>query len=332
MIGVNPRRPQTAEELLNATKVPARPDHRRDGRRHLGGHAAMDQIVKATGVKYRHVTYDGGNPAVVAVVAGEADLTTQLAVEQADMIRGKRLRQLPGHGQRQAAGARGLRHHPAAVADHSRLQRAGQLLRHLHPQGRAGRRRSRPSSASGPSTSPRARRSRSTRPAGARCSRLSFGDAAQKAVFPAVQANAWLLFQRRQGQGLARHGRHRGSPERERSWRARPKPATPLPSTRREPQVGPAPPPSCTTRSAGSLLGGLVVFGSVTHGSARAAGHQQVHRARPRPWPARHRDAAARRCARRCAAGGAVPRSTPPPRPRPIRRRRGEAARDRRSR
>ena len=31
-----------------------------------------------------HVTYDGGNPAVVATVSGEADATTQLAVEQAD--------------------------------------------------------------------------------------------------------------------------------------------------------------------------------------------------------------------------------------------------------
>ena len=54
----------------------------------------MELIAKATGVKYRHVTYDGGNPAVVATVAGEADVTTQLAVEQADMIRGKRLRPL----------------------------------------------------------------------------------------------------------------------------------------------------------------------------------------------------------------------------------------------
>ena len=58
------------------------------------GHNAMDQIVKATGVKYKEVSYDGGNPAVVATVSGEADLTTQLAVEQADMIRGKRLRPL----------------------------------------------------------------------------------------------------------------------------------------------------------------------------------------------------------------------------------------------
>jgi tripartite-type tricarboxylate transporter receptor subunit TctC len=54
----------------------------------------MELIAKAADVKYRHVTYDGGNPAVVATVAGETDATTQLAVEQADMIRGKRLRPL----------------------------------------------------------------------------------------------------------------------------------------------------------------------------------------------------------------------------------------------
>ena len=59
-----------------------------------GGHNAMEAISRATGVKYRHVTYDGGNPAVVATVAGETQVTTQLAVEQADMIRGKRLRPL----------------------------------------------------------------------------------------------------------------------------------------------------------------------------------------------------------------------------------------------
>lgn len=59
-----------------------------------GGHNAMEAIARATGVKYRHVTYDGGNPAVVATVSGETDLTTQLAVEQAEMIRGKRIRPL----------------------------------------------------------------------------------------------------------------------------------------------------------------------------------------------------------------------------------------------
>jgi tripartite-type tricarboxylate transporter receptor subunit TctC len=59
-----------------------------------GGHNAMELISRAADVKYRHVTYDGGNPAAVATVSGETDLTTQLAVEQADFIRGKRIRPL----------------------------------------------------------------------------------------------------------------------------------------------------------------------------------------------------------------------------------------------
>ncbi len=59
-----------------------------------GGHNAMEAIARATGVKYRHVTYDGGNPAVVSTVGGETEVTTQLAVEQADMIRAKRIRPL----------------------------------------------------------------------------------------------------------------------------------------------------------------------------------------------------------------------------------------------
>jgi tripartite-type tricarboxylate transporter receptor subunit TctC len=58
------------------------------------GHFAMEAISRATGVKYRHVTYDGGNPAVVSTVAGETEVTTQLAPEQAEMIKGKRLRPL----------------------------------------------------------------------------------------------------------------------------------------------------------------------------------------------------------------------------------------------
>src|SRR5215218_3957425 len=95
VIGVNPQRPwKTAAELLDDMK-------KRPGQISVAtagvtsaAHAAMDQIVKATGVKYKEVSYDGGNPAVIATVSGEADLTTQLAVEQADMIRGKRLRPL----------------------------------------------------------------------------------------------------------------------------------------------------------------------------------------------------------------------------------------------
>ncbi|MBT9485971.1 MAG: tripartite tricarboxylate transporter substrate binding protein [Rubrivivax sp.] len=58
------------------------------------GHAAIEAIARATGTSYKHVTYDGGNPAVVATVSGETQLTTQLAAEQTDMIRAKRIRPL----------------------------------------------------------------------------------------------------------------------------------------------------------------------------------------------------------------------------------------------
>lgn len=58
------------------------------------GHAAAEALKGVVGGSYRHITYDGGNPAVVATVAGEAQSTTQLASEQAEMVRGKRLRPL----------------------------------------------------------------------------------------------------------------------------------------------------------------------------------------------------------------------------------------------
>ncbi len=59
------------------------------------GHIAMEAISQALGgIPYKHVTYDGGNPAVISTVAGETMVTTQLASEQAELIRGKRLRPL----------------------------------------------------------------------------------------------------------------------------------------------------------------------------------------------------------------------------------------------
>jgi tripartite-type tricarboxylate transporter receptor subunit TctC len=58
------------------------------------GHSAIESFTRALGLTYKHVSYDGGNPAVIATVAGETEITSQLAVEQASMIRGKRLRPL----------------------------------------------------------------------------------------------------------------------------------------------------------------------------------------------------------------------------------------------
>jgi tripartite-type tricarboxylate transporter receptor subunit TctC len=58
------------------------------------GHNTMEAIAAVAAVAYKNVTYDGGNPAVIATVAGETEVTTQLAVEQAEMIRGGKIRPL----------------------------------------------------------------------------------------------------------------------------------------------------------------------------------------------------------------------------------------------
>ena len=58
------------------------------------GHIGIETLRKYTGIEYKHVTYDGGNPAVIAVVSGEAQVVPQLAVEEADMLRAGKLRAL----------------------------------------------------------------------------------------------------------------------------------------------------------------------------------------------------------------------------------------------
>jgi tripartite-type tricarboxylate transporter receptor subunit TctC len=94
IVSVNPASPyQSFDQLLAAMKSNPGITVATAGNT-SSGHIAMEAIVKATGVKYRHVTYDGGNPAVIATVGGETQVTTQLASEQAEMIKGKRLRPL----------------------------------------------------------------------------------------------------------------------------------------------------------------------------------------------------------------------------------------------
>ncbi len=63
------------------------------------GHTAIEAIAGATGITYRHVPYDGGNPAVIATVAGETEVVTQLAVEEAEMLRAGRLRALAAYSE-----------------------------------------------------------------------------------------------------------------------------------------------------------------------------------------------------------------------------------------
>ncbi|HUQ73235.1 MAG TPA: tripartite tricarboxylate transporter substrate binding protein [Burkholderiales bacterium] len=95
IVSVNPGSPyQNFQQLLDAMKANPGQITIATAGNTSSGHIAAEAIAKATGWKYRHVTYDGGNPAVISTVAGETQVTTQLASEQAEMIKGKRLRPL----------------------------------------------------------------------------------------------------------------------------------------------------------------------------------------------------------------------------------------------
>lgn len=60
------------------------------------GGMALAAIKEASGgeLKARMIAYDGGNPAVIAASTGEVQVTTQLAVEQTEMVKAGRLRAL----------------------------------------------------------------------------------------------------------------------------------------------------------------------------------------------------------------------------------------------
>jgi tripartite-type tricarboxylate transporter receptor subunit TctC len=95
VVGVNANSPyKTMKELLDAMKAKPGQVSVATAGVNSSGHAAIEAIARGAGVTYKHITYDGGNPAVVATVAGETELTTQLAAEQTEMIRGKRIRPL----------------------------------------------------------------------------------------------------------------------------------------------------------------------------------------------------------------------------------------------
>ncbi|HEY6135736.1 MAG TPA: tripartite tricarboxylate transporter substrate binding protein [Rubrivivax sp.] len=95
VVGVNADAPyKTMAELLEAMKAKPGSVAVATAGVNSSGHAAIEAIARGAGVTYKHVTYDGGNPAVVATVAGETQVTTQLAAEQTDMIRAKKIRPL----------------------------------------------------------------------------------------------------------------------------------------------------------------------------------------------------------------------------------------------
>ena len=95
VVGVNADTPyKTMTELLDAMKAKPGAISVATAGVNSSGHAAIEAIARSAGITYKHVTYDGGNPAVVSTLSGETQVTTQLAAEQTDMIRAKKIRPL----------------------------------------------------------------------------------------------------------------------------------------------------------------------------------------------------------------------------------------------
>lgn len=95
VVSVNPETPyEDFGELLDAFKDNPGKIKVATAGVNSSGHTAIEMIKKYTGIRYTHVTYDGGNPAVVATVGGECDVVPQLSVEEVDMIKAGKLRPL----------------------------------------------------------------------------------------------------------------------------------------------------------------------------------------------------------------------------------------------
>jgi tripartite-type tricarboxylate transporter receptor subunit TctC len=193
VIGVNPKTPyNTAKELLDAMKAKPGQISVATAGVTSAGHNAMELIAKETGVKYRHVTYDGGNPAVVATVSGEADVTTQLAVEQADMIRGKRLRPLATVSDKPLE-LEGYGTIPPLSLTIPGFTAPANYFGIFLPKGVPDEVVKTLEKIWAENISKSETLKKYAQSRGALFAPAS-GEAAQKAVFPAVQANAWLLF------------------------------------------------------------------------------------------------------------------------------------------
>lgn len=95
VVGVNASTPfKTLPDLVKAMKdSPGTVKVATAGITSSGGDG-LRQLQTAFGVEAKHITYDGGNPAVIATAGGETEVTTQLGVEQAEMIRSGKLRGL----------------------------------------------------------------------------------------------------------------------------------------------------------------------------------------------------------------------------------------------
>ena len=59
-----------------------------------GGHIGIEVLKSQLSFDYKHVPYEGGNPAILAALSGEVDLVPQLSMEMVDMFRGGKLKAL----------------------------------------------------------------------------------------------------------------------------------------------------------------------------------------------------------------------------------------------
>jgi len=80
-------------ELIEAMKSDTPPTVATAGVNSSGG-MALAALNEASGGEGRMIAYDGGGPAAIATAGGEAQVTTQLASEQAELIKGGKLRPL----------------------------------------------------------------------------------------------------------------------------------------------------------------------------------------------------------------------------------------------
>jgi putative tricarboxylic transport membrane protein len=183
---------KTARELLDGMK--ANPEKISVATAGLtsSGRMAMELVAKAAAIKYRHVSYDGGNPAVVATVAGETEVTSQLGAEEVDMIRGKRLRPLATISDK-ALEIEGYGVIPALSDTISGFTAPALYFGIFIPKGVPDEVIQTLNRIWAENISKNEALKKYAVSRGALFAPLA-GEAAQKAAFPAVQANAWLLF------------------------------------------------------------------------------------------------------------------------------------------
>jgi tripartite-type tricarboxylate transporter receptor subunit TctC len=192
VVGVNAATPyKTLKDLLDAMK--AKPGQITVATAGVtsGGHNAMEAIARAAGVTYRHVTYDGGNPAVVSTVAGETQVTTQLAVEQAEMIRAKRIRPLAAFADK-ALEIEGYGSIEPITQTLSAMKIPTNYFGVFLPKGVPAEVVATVEKLWSDQIAKSDTLKKYATNRGALFAPVS-GDAAQKAAFPAVQANVWLL-------------------------------------------------------------------------------------------------------------------------------------------